>query len=643
MSTVFSVNFVNSIKPSDRQNKMFKKTCNMSFVPGIEVCNTDMKPYTLKKLKIYSYILDIDPIIDPKDTYNSLWSIPFLSFMRKAREEYASNLMGLTVGESHTIAYTDNSKFYNWGGSNLFQLGFFDSFSKTYPKENDLNIPLNSANFVMAGNNHTLMYSAAHGKLLSWGDNSYGQLGLGHFSSIKGLLDISHLLKNKEAKQLDSKCDLNALLLEDGTATVWPFENPYNPDPSPMEIKFHQEKIATVATGFDFVLFATDNGRLFSMGKTNSYGELGHGDFNPRLEPTLVESLANSGDMSVQISCGFKHCIMKNQNGKIFTWGWGERGQLGHEHDRNVPFPKKVLFRNSGGYSYQALNVQAGYRSSYCLLDERRFFVWGTNGRYTKVLAPTEYTDAGCDEIYYKRADFRPLKVCTTWSKSASITYMVVGDVRYLDNLKFSEREVLLKNVYSQWEKNYYDCKPMFDKRVGVHLDSNIMGHHLEKLQQSRMQTTTGNLKSTIGVSKTMKATVGRSRTPIAQILKKKAEEEKSLNEQKLSKEKLMVLRNMEKIDKELSKADTKTKKIGNKENSISRITADPSGNSRMKTPVKKAAERTMEEEPTDERLLRDKYNKVQREMLRILAKRTNEWTPKEKAFVDEARRMFKG
>ena len=52
---------------------------------------------------------------------------------------------------------------------------------------------------------------------------------------------------------------------------------------------------------------------------------------------------------------------------------------------------------------------------------------------------------------------------------------MIVGDVRYLDNLKHSEKEVLLKNVYSQWENNYYDMKPTFDKKAAVHLDANIM------------------------------------------------------------------------------------------------------------------------------------------------------------------------
>lgn len=524
----------------------------------------------------------------------------------------------------------------------MFQLGIFESFSKTYPKEADMSIDMKSANFVMAGNNHTLMYSGNKAKLYSWGDNSYGQLGLGHFSTIKGIVDISHLLKHKGAKQIDAKADINVLLLEDGSASVWPFDNTYNPDPSPVEVKFKSDKIATVAAGFDFVLFATETGRLFTMGKSNSCGELGHGDFSPRLEPTLVESLANSGDMAVQISCGFKHCIMRNQNGKIFTWGWGERGQLGHENDRNLPFPRKLLFRNSGGYSYQALSIQAGYRCSYTLLDERRLFVWGTNGRYTKVLAPSEYQDFGEDEIYFKKADFRPLKICTTWSKSLSITYMMVGDVRYLDNLKFSEREVLLKQIYHQWEHNYYDCKPLFDKKTGVYLDSNIMCHLLEKIKHSRPETAKTTAKLGTAVSKSPMPARNKNKSSVMDLLKKKAEQEKSVQPRAVSKEKMLILKNLEKIDKEIAKADTRT--VSEKENSFSRVTVESSKLSRMKTPVKEYRQKTPPPKAASQtdQLIKEKYSKVHKEMVRILAKNPKEWTLKEKQFIDEAKRMFK-
>jgi len=65
------------------------------------------------------------------------------------------------------------------------------------------------------------------------------------------------------------------------------------------------------------------NGCLQSFGE-NIEGELGHGDTNPRSEPSYIEKLLN--DKIVQVECGFKHVIARSNLGKVFTWGWGEKG-----------------------------------------------------------------------------------------------------------------------------------------------------------------------------------------------------------------------------------------------------------------------------------------------------------------------------
>ena len=611
-----------------------------------------MKPYTLKKLKVYSYIIDIDPIVDPKDTYNSLWSIPFLGFLRKAREDYGGNFMNLTVGESHSYATTDNSKVYCWGSSNLFQLGFFDSFSKTHPRECEMSINPHTSNYMLAGNNHTVMWSSLQGRLYSWGDNSYGQLGLGHYSNIKGIIDISHLCIGKQVKQVEVRSDMNAILLEDGSAQVWPFETPDRPDPSPFRIKLSNEKISTISAGLDFFVMTTEAGRAWSMGKTNTYGELGLGDFLPRTSPTLIENLALSGDMAVQVSCGLKHVVMRNQNGKVFTWGWGERGQLGLDSDRNVSFPSKVLFRGNGGYSYQALNIQAGFRCSYALLEERRLFCWGSNGKICKVIVPTEYSDSGNDEIYFKKGDFRPLKVCTTWSRSASITYLVVGDVRYLDSLKHSEKEVIMKQVYGQWEKNYYDSKPQFDKKAAVHLDSNMLSS-MERADKRQF---------VVGKD--------RAKTPnVLDALKKKADEERIKRDEVENINRDAVLKHMVMLDKEMKKTEKSKKSkspqktnlkapMGSKDtnkssynnDSTMRLTADRSNTMRSRTPVNRSNSKIVAHKhgrditPTPgeiDKAIKEKYTNIEREMRRIMAKNPRDWTEKDQKFVKEAKKMF--
>jgi hypothetical protein len=110
MKYIHNANFVKSIKPSLRYTRFSKQHSNLSYVP-------DLKAFSTKKLKIYSYILDVDPVIDPEDTYQSPWAITFFYYLKKLRETSKGNFLGLSVGEAHSIAVGDNGKVYDWGNS----------------------------------------------------------------------------------------------------------------------------------------------------------------------------------------------------------------------------------------------------------------------------------------------------------------------------------------------------------------------------------------------------------------------------------------------------------------------------------------------------------------------------------------------
>lgn len=43
----------------------------------------------------------------------------------------------------------------------------------------------------------------------------------------------------------------------------------------------------------------------------------------------------------LQISCGFKHAICRVR-GRFYTWGWGDRGQLGHGDHKNELLPRAI-------------------------------------------------------------------------------------------------------------------------------------------------------------------------------------------------------------------------------------------------------------------------------------------------------------
>jgi len=108
---------------------------------------------------------------------------------------------------------------------------------------------------------------------------------------MKGIIDLSHLTKGKSICYLEVRCDTNAFCTEDGTATVWPVVYGGRMKPDPFYFRPLKEKITSVGLGFDFVIYLSHVGKVYSMGATNNYGELGVGDFEPRTEPTLISTL----------------------------------------------------------------------------------------------------------------------------------------------------------------------------------------------------------------------------------------------------------------------------------------------------------------------------------------------------------------
>ena len=61
----------------------------------------------------------------------------------------------------------------------------------------------------------------------------------------------------------------------------------------------------------------TKKGEVFTWGY-NSYGQLGHGDYDERTIPTKVTSL--DGFVIISISCGQWHTAAITDKGEIFTW-----------------------------------------------------------------------------------------------------------------------------------------------------------------------------------------------------------------------------------------------------------------------------------------------------------------------------------
>lgn len=202
----------------------------------------------------------------------------------------------VSCGQAHSVVVTDKGKALSWGQDDRGQCGLDlgDRVEKRKPRI----LKSISPHFVVqvaCGSMHTLILTRG-GKIFSWGDNQYGQLGMGD-----------------KGESSDKPVELKSL---------------------------HGLPIVQIASGGFHCLTLTCSGTIFGWGK-NNFGQLGLGDCERKVYPTLLKNMRNQ---KVQyISCGQDHSVMLTLEGGVFTCGLGADGQLGHNQHSNELNPRKVF------------------------------------------------------------------------------------------------------------------------------------------------------------------------------------------------------------------------------------------------------------------------------------------------------------
>uniref|UniRef100_A0AAA9SJ33 HECT and RLD domain containing E3 ubiquitin protein ligase 4 n=3 Tax=Bos TaxID=9903 RepID=A0AAA9SJ33_BOVIN len=207
----------------------------------------------------------------------------------------AQNIVAVSCGEAHTLALNDKGQVYAWGLDSDGQLGLLGS-------EECIRVPRNIKSLsdiqivqVACGYYHSLALSKAS-EVFCWGQNKYGQLGLG----------------------IDCKKQASPQLIK-----------------SLLGIPFMQ-----IAAGGAHSFVLTLSGAIFGWGR-NKFGQLGLNDENDRYVPNLLKSLRTQ--KIVYICCGEDHTAALTKEGGVFTFGAGGYGQLGHNSTSHEINPRKVF------------------------------------------------------------------------------------------------------------------------------------------------------------------------------------------------------------------------------------------------------------------------------------------------------------
>lgn len=304
-------------------------------------------PYENGKINIFAKILDFDMMIELDESYETLWASIFDSIYSICLKN-CSPIQLIAVGGQHTLCVNDKGKIFTFGWNNYGQCGvpinstiinkeeLNDGYLVEITKYNELKpkiinrvdgikIPeidmVIMSNSIACGEDHSLILDQ-EGSIWAFGLNLNGQLGLGHSKIIEKPTKITELSK-QIIVSVKTEGNINFAISNKGDAFMWPwnFKGEIQYSPKKLPLKMTNEKVLSIACGNNFVLILNSSGIVYSMGKTNKFGQLGHGNYNPRLYPSRIDYFITNSERITQISCGFKHCIAKSSTGKSYTWG----------------------------------------------------------------------------------------------------------------------------------------------------------------------------------------------------------------------------------------------------------------------------------------------------------------------------------
>ena len=128
------------------------------------------------------------------------------------------------------------------------------------------------------------------------------------------------------------------------------------------------------------ILALTNHEQIYSWGN-GSYCALGFGSVEDVTQPRILDIKQGGLRLNiVKIVCGKLHSMCLSSKKKIFTWGTGLNGRLGHGHNEDVLVPTEIQMLSN----LRVINISAGDSHSAAITQTKKLYMWG-NGSYGRL------------------------------------------------------------------------------------------------------------------------------------------------------------------------------------------------------------------------------------------------------------------
>ena len=366
---------------NNNSGKLGNGTTGNSSMP---ICISDIENSPLNKRNVVDVYVNYSNTIIAKDSDGKLysWGLNALGELGDGTTDVSympicisdiensplngKNIVKIYQGNQMIIAKDSNGKLYSWGSNSSGQLGNGTTVNSSMPIcISDIeNSPLKGKNIVDVHNNTIRVIAKdSNGKLYSWGDNEYGQLGNGTTVNSSMPVCISDI------------------------------------ESSPLKGK----NIVDVYGGS---IAKDSNGKLYSWGY-NDYGQLGNGTTTNSSMPICISDIENSplkGKKIVDVYDKlYGDIIVKDNNGKLYSWGSNSSGQLGNGTTKNSSMPVCISDIENSSLKGKDITEVFNYDSNKIAKDSNgKLHSWG-NGIITESNIPVCISDTENSELRNKK------------------------------------------------------------------------------------------------------------------------------------------------------------------------------------------------------------------------------------------------
>ena len=325
---------------------------------------------------LYNKTTYFDKIYRNKEINLPLFIKSYLFEFNKLNQEKGINeieslndksIIKIESGGGHNLSLSSNGKIYSWGLNTSGQLGYYEDDEYLEILKEDMKLIQNpiliknleniKIKIISCGEAHSLALSE-NGDIFSWGSCSYGQLG--------------HSFMEIMPKDENNK--------------------PFLPIPTIIE-SIKDIKMIDIASGQFHNLSIDNSGNLYSWGNA-TFGQLGikHIFSLPKNDegfyyqniPYKLKELKENNIYIMKAACGNAHSLLLSTEGKIYSFGANNLGQLGiDDNNININTKNNIPFINfpiqvKGIIENKIINyISCGNYFSMIIDNENNLFGWG--------------------------------------------------------------------------------------------------------------------------------------------------------------------------------------------------------------------------------------------------------------------------